>query len=59
MDIKKSEKKDKQKEVNITKKLQNLVKKKKRDVIVIKAGSIKTSTSNSSSTEDYYPSLSD
>lgn len=59
MDIKRSEKKDKQKEVNITKKLQNLVKKKKRDVIVIKAGSIKTSTSNSSSTEDYYPSLSD
>ncbi len=59
MDIKRSEKKEKQKEVNITKKLQNLVKKKKRDIIVIKAGSIKTSTSNSSSTEDYYPSLKD
>jgi len=59
MDIKRSEKKEKQKEVNITKKLQNLVKKKKRNIIVIKAGSIKTSTSNSSSTEDYYPSLND
>ncbi len=49
---------EKQKEVNITKKLQDLVK--KTNIIVIKAGSIKTSKSNSSgSSVDYYPASSD
>ena len=42
-----------------TKKLQNLVKKKKTQIIVIKAGSIKTSThSSGTSSEAYYPSYS-
>ena len=42
-----------------TKKLQDLVKKKKTQIIVNKAGSIKYSTHNISSTSgDYYPSSS-
>lgn len=43
---------------NITAKLQNLIKKRKTTVVVIKAGSIKNvrRTSNSSFGEDYYPS---
>ena len=58
MNIKRNEKMEKQKEVNITKKLQDLVK--KTNIIVIKAGSIKTSKSNSSgSSVDYYPASSD
>lgn len=46
------------KQNNITAKLQNLVKKRKRTLVVIKAGSIKNvrRTSGSSFGEDYYPS---
>ena len=50
---------EKEKIEDATKNLQDLVKKKKIGVVVIKAGSLKTSTSNSgSSSEDYYPSSS-
>jgi hypothetical protein len=43
---------------NITAKLQDLVKKRKRTLVVIKAGSIKNNrrTSSSSFEGDYYPS---
>ena len=51
---------EKEETPDITKKLQDLVKKRKTNIVLIKAGSIKTSTSNSgSSSEDYYPSSSD
>ena len=50
---------EKEKNEDVTKKLQDLVKKKKTGIIVIKAGSIKNTTSNSnSSSVDYYPSQS-
>ena len=41
---------------NMTRKLQKLVKKRKREVVVIKAGSIKRHARSSGSMEDYYPS---
>ena len=41
---------------NMTKKLQKLVKKRKKEVVVIKAGSIKRHARSSGSMEDYYPS---
>jgi hypothetical protein len=49
------------KQNNITAKLQNLVKKRKTTVVVIKAGSIKNVRRNSGDSfgEDYYPSYSD
>ena len=49
------------KQNNITAKLQNLVKKRKTTVVVIKAGSIKNVRRNSDGGfgEDYYPSYSD
>ena len=40
----------------MTEKLQKLVKKRKREVVVIKAGSIKKHARSSGSVEDYYPS---
>lgn len=43
------------KSVDVTKKLQNLVKKKKTNTVVTKAGSVKTYKSNRNSTPDYYP----
>jgi hypothetical protein len=48
-------------ESNITEKLKDLVKKRKRTVIVIKAGSIKNNrrTSSSSFESDYYPAYSE
>jgi len=50
---------EKEKNEDVTKKLQDLLKKKKIGIIVIKAGSIKTATSDSdSSSTDYYPSQS-
>ena len=50
---------EKEKNEDATKKLQDLVKKKKIGIVVIKAGSIKTTTSNSDgSSTDYYPSYS-
>ena len=49
------------KQNNITAKLQNLVKKRKTTIVVIKAGSIKNVRRNSENSlgEDYYPSYSD
>ena len=49
------------KQNNITAKLQNLVKKRKTTVVVIKAGSIKNArrSSDGGFGEDYYPSYSD
>jgi len=45
---------------DITEKLKNLVKKKNTQIVVIKAGSIKNTSSNSSGFgEDYYPSSSE
>ena len=46
------------KQNNITAKLQNLVKKRKKTLVVIKAGSVKNyrRTSGSSFGEEYYPS---
>ena len=41
---------------NMTGKLQKLVKKRKREVVVIKAGSIKRHARSSGSMEDYYSS---
>ena len=50
---------EKEKSEDVTKKLQDIVKKKKIGIVVIKAGSIKTTTPKSdSSTVDYYPSQS-
>ena len=50
---------EKEKNKDVTKNLQDLVKKKKIGIVVIKAGSIKTTTSNSDgSSIDYYPSQS-
>ena len=43
---------------NMTSKLQKLVKKRKIEKVVIKAGSIKRPRYSSGSTEDYYPSYS-
>ena len=45
----------KEKNDNVTKKLQNLVKKKKTGTVVIKAGSVKIHKTNNNSTPDYYP----
>jgi len=45
----------KEKSVDVTKKLQDLVKKKKTGPVVIKAGSVKTTRTNTNSTPDYYP----
>jgi hypothetical protein len=54
---------DKQKDAQITKRLQNLVKKTKTPLIVYKAGSIKhlarATTGSSSSESDYSPSFDD
>ncbi len=43
---------------DITERLKNLVKKKNTQIVVIKAGSIKTTSNNSNSSfnDDYYPS---
>ena len=47
---------EKEKNEDVTKKLQDLLKKKKIGIIVIKAGSIKTTKYDSdSSSTDYYP----
>lgn len=51
-------KKKKEVEDDITKRLQNMVKKKNTPTIVIKAGSVKQNyrSSDGTSTSDYYPS---
>ena len=41
---------------DMTTKLQKLVKKRKREVIVVKAGSVKRHARSSGSMENYYPS---
>jgi len=43
---------------DVTERLKNLVKKKNTQIVVIKAGSIKTTSNNSNSSfnDDYYPS---
>jgi len=51
---------EKEKIEDVTKKLQDLVKKRKTNVVVFKAGTMKTSTSNSNgSSADYYSTSSD
>jgi len=47
--------KPKEKNEDVTKKLQDLVKKKKTAPIIIKAGSVKVYKTNNNSTPDYYP----
>jgi len=45
----------KPKNEDVTKKLQNLVKKKKINNVVIKAGTVKNYRQNNNTTPDYYP----
>jgi len=46
----------KENNINITNKLQKLVKKRKTNTVIIKAGSVKSKRHSSSNGSEYYPS---